>query len=171
MIIYQYVYFYCSEHYKMIKREGGIDIEKKHEANFECWFHKRLYNRRCSADNGSKKLYDLACGPDFHVRSYRGYIMNGVRYHTKEYAETCTTQNSGIFVLDDNGNSITEYCGELKNILKLHYPGQNLMYLFDCDWWDTRSATGIRMEQGFTIVNTSHKWCEFDPFILACQAS
>jgi hypothetical protein len=28
----------------MIKREGSIDIEKKHEANFERWFHKDLYN-------------------------------------------------------------------------------------------------------------------------------
>ena len=24
----------------MIEREGGVDIEKKHEANFERWFHK-----------------------------------------------------------------------------------------------------------------------------------
>jgi hypothetical protein len=27
------------------------------------------------------------------------------------------------------------------------------------------------MEQGFTFVNTSYKWYESDPFILACQTS
>ena len=80
----------------MIEREGGVDIEKKHEANFEHWFHKRLYNSKRSTDNESKQLYDLACGPDLHIKSYRGCIVNGVRYHTKEYAETRTTQNSGI---------------------------------------------------------------------------
>jgi hypothetical protein len=155
----------------MIEREGGFDIEKNHEANFERWFHKCLYNSKRSADNESSGLYDLACGPDRHIRSYRGCIVNGVRYHTKEYAETRTTQNSGIFVSGDDGNSVTEYYGELKNILELHYPGQNRVYLFDCDWWDTGSAAGLRMEQGFTFVNTSRKWCESDPFILACQAS
>jgi hypothetical protein len=92
------------------------------EANFDCWFHKRLYNSRCSIDNGSKQLYDLACGPDRHVRSYRCCIVNGVRYHMKEYAETHTTQNIGIFVSGDDGNSVTEYYGELKNILELCYP-------------------------------------------------
>ena len=43
--------------------------------------------------------------------------MNGVRYHTKEYAKTCTTQNSGIFVSSDDDNSVTAYYGKLKNIL------------------------------------------------------
>jgi hypothetical protein len=46
------------------------------------------------------------------------------------------------------------------------------VYLFECDWWDTGSNTqGIRKEQGFTIVNTSRKWNESDPFILTCQAA
>jgi len=30
---------------------------------------------------------------------------------------------------------------------------------------------GVKKEQGFTIVNTSHKWYESEPFILACQAA
>ena len=46
------------------------------------------------------------------------------------------------------------------------------MYLFECDWWGIESnILGIRKEQDFTIVNTSCKWYEFDPFILACQVT
>jgi hypothetical protein len=46
------------------------------------------------------------------------------------------------------------------------------VYLFECNWWDIGSNTqGIRKEQGFTIVNTSRKWYESDPFILACQVA
>jgi hypothetical protein len=48
----------------MIEREGGPDIEKKHEANFERWFHKHLYNCRRNAENVSKQLYHLACRSD-----------------------------------------------------------------------------------------------------------
>jgi hypothetical protein len=44
------------------------------------------------------------------------------------------------------------------------------VYLFKCDWWNTRNSSGIRTDQGFTSVNTGRKWYEFDPFILACQA-
>jgi hypothetical protein len=65
----------------MIKREGSIDIEKKHEANFERWFHKDLYNygvmQRMSQTN-----YIILHG--HQVRSYRGCIVNGVRYQMKE---------------------------------------------------------------------------------------
>jgi hypothetical protein len=75
----------------MIERKGDLDIEKKYEANFERWFHKCLYNSKRNVDNGSKQLYDLACGHDCHVRSYKGCIVNGVKYHTKEYAEACIT--------------------------------------------------------------------------------
>ncbi|XP_059454976.1 uncharacterized protein LOC132185188 [Corylus avellana] len=32
------------EHYQMIEREGGHDIEKKHEATFERWFRDNMYN-------------------------------------------------------------------------------------------------------------------------------
>jgi hypothetical protein len=60
--------------------------------------------------------------------------VNEVRYHTKEYAKTRTTQNSGIFVSGDDGNSVMKYYGELKNIIELRYLDQNVVYLFDCDW-------------------------------------
>ena len=156
----------------MIEREGGHDIEKKHEATFERWFRDNIYSGGRSVENVSDQLYRLSLGPDYQVRSYRGCIVNGVRFHTKECAETRTTQNSGIVVKGGYNTSDDEYYGELKNIFELCYPGRNRVYLFECDWWDTGSNTrGIRKEQGFTIVNTSRKWYESDPFILACQAA
>jgi hypothetical protein len=163
--------FICSEHYELIKREGCHDIRKKHEANFERWFRHQICIGGRNAENVPKQLYDLACGSERQVRSYRGCIVNGVRFHTKEYAQIRTTQNSGVVVRSEHKTSIIEYYGELKNILELRYPGQNRVYLFECDWWDTRSTRGIKIDHGFTIVNTSHKWYESDPFILATQAA
>jgi hypothetical protein len=156
----------------LIEREGGHDIEKKHEATFERWFRDNIYSGERNAENVPEQLYHLSLGPDRQVRSYRGCIVNGVRFHTKECAETRTTQNSGIVVKGGYNTSDDEYYGELKNIFELCYPGRNRVYLFECDWWDTGSDTqGIRKEQGFTIVNTSRKWYESDPFILASQAA
>jgi hypothetical protein len=97
--------------------------------------------------------------------------VNGVRFHTKECAQNRTTQNSGVVVRGEHNNSIIEFYGEPRNIFELHYPGINLVFLFECDWWDTGSTRGIKMENGFTIVNTSRKWYESDPFILATQVA
>jgi len=83
----------------------------------------------------------------------------------------CTTQNSGVFVRGEHDTSIIEYYGELKNIIELRHLDQNRVYLFECDWWDTGSTRGIKMDHDFMIVNTSHKWYESDPFILAAQAA
>jgi hypothetical protein len=116
--------------------------------------------------------YHLSLRPDYQVRSYKGCIVNEVRFHTRECAETRTIQNSRIVVKGGYNTSDDEYYDELNNIFELCYPGRNRVYLFECDWWDTGSNTrGIRKEQGFTIVNTSRKWYESDPFILACQAA
>jgi hypothetical protein len=156
----------------MIEREGGHDIEKKHEATFERWFRDNIYSGERNVENVPEQLYHLSLGPDRQVRSYRGCIVNGVRFHTKECAKTRTIQNSGVVVKGGYNTLDDEYYGELKNIFELCYPGRNRVYLFECDWWDTGSNTqGIRKEQGFTIVNTSRKWYESDPFILACQAA
>jgi len=165
-----FLFFLCREHYHMIEREGGPNIRKKHEANFERWFHKHLYNCRLNAENVSKQLYHLACGPDQQVRSYRSCIVNGVRYQTKECAQTRTTQNCGVAVKGEHDTSTIEYYGELKRILELRYPGPNTVYLFECDWWNIGNSSGIQTDQGFTSVNTGRKWYESDPFILACQA-
>jgi hypothetical protein len=164
-----YMYFLCSEHYQKIGGECDLDIEKRHEAEFERWFQNRI--RGSNAGNVSKQLYDLACGPNHLVRSYRGCIVNGVRFHTKECEQTRTIQNSGIVVRGEHGTSNIEFYGVLRNILELRYPGPNHVYLFECDWWNTRSRTGMQMDQYFTTVNTSRTWYESDLFILASQDS
>jgi hypothetical protein len=156
----------------MIEKEGGHDIAKKHEATFERWFRDNIYSGERNAKNVPKQLYHLSLEPDRQVKSYRGRTVNGVRFYTKECAETHTTQSSGIVVKGGYNTSDNKYYGELKNIFELYYPGRNWVYLFKCDWWDTESNTqGIRKEKGFTIVNTSHKWYASNPFILACQVA
>jgi hypothetical protein len=129
------------------------------------------YGAERNARNVPKSLYDLAYGAERQVRSYRGCIVNGVRFHTKECVQNRTTQNSGVVVRGEHKNSIIEFYGELRNIFELRSPSKNRVFLFECDWWDTRSTRGMKMDNDFTIVNTYHKWYESDPFILATQAA
>ncbi|KAK9993895.1 hypothetical protein SO802_023598 [Lithocarpus litseifolius] len=152
-----------------IQGEGIIDIDHKHEVEFENWFQNCI----CGSDatNVSQELYSLACGSDALVAAYKGCIVNGVRFHTKDREHTRRTQNSGVFVSGEDGVTKTDYYGELRNVLELNCLGNNHVYLFECDWWDTRDGTGMQRDKHFTSVNTSRTWYHSDPFILACQAS
>ena len=44
------------------------------------------------------KLLSLARAPDLQVISYKGYIVNGFRFHTRDREQEMNTQNSGVFV-------------------------------------------------------------------------
>ena len=83
--------------------------------------------------NLSQELYNLACGPNSQVSFFKGCIMNGVRFHTKDRARTRHTQNSGITVSVEHESMTINYYGELRNILELHYMGRKQVYLFECD--------------------------------------
>ena len=83
--------FLRSDHYQMIESGGCLDIEKKHEAKFERWFQDHIHSCGRNAENVPKWLYHFSCRHDHQVRSYRDCIVNGVRFHTKECAQTRTT--------------------------------------------------------------------------------
>jgi 3-deoxy-D-arabino-heptulosonate 7-phosphate (DAHP) synthase class II len=50
-----------------------------------------IYHGGRNAENVPKPLHDLACGAERQVRSYRGCIVNGARFHTQECAQNRTT--------------------------------------------------------------------------------
>ena len=162
------MYLLC-EHHAEIEREGTIDIDHKHEVEFEIWFQNRICRR--NAVNVSQELYSLACGPDPQVAFFKGCIVNGVRFHTKVRNQTRRTQNNGITIPGEHESMNINYYGELKNILDLRYMGGKHVYLFECNWWDIGNRTEMQKDEYFTSVNTSRLWYKSNPFILACQAS
>ena len=114
-----------------IQGEDIIDIDHKHEVEFENWFKDCICES--NAKNVSKELYSLACESDALVAVYQGCIVNGVRFHTKDCEHTHCTQNSGVFVSSKDGGTKTNYYGELRNVLELSHMGNNRVYLFECD--------------------------------------
>ena len=81
--------------------------------------------------------------------------MNGIRFHTKDHEHTHRTQNRGVFVSGEDSGTKIDYYGELRNVLELTYLGNNRVYLFECDWWDTRDGTRMQSDEHCTSLNTS----------------
>lgn len=124
------------------------------------------------------ELLSLACGPNKNVKCFKGIIVNGFRFHTKERERQRKTQNSGVKVAGDliNGGSANtmgeiEYYGVLTDIVELCYLGGHRIILFKCDWLDVfREGVGFRKDaHGFISLNFSRLLRTDEPFVLACQ--
>ena len=115
-------------------------------------------------------LDQLAEGPSRTAVSYKGYTINGIRFHKKGAEKS--TQNSGVY-LDSHGsgqlNDKEEYFGIIKDIVVLDYRTFTVP-LFWCDWANIR--TGVKKLEFYTLVNFTLGQAQSnrDPFILASQA-
>ncbi|XP_073304102.1 uncharacterized protein [Primulina huaijiensis] len=147
-------------------------LQKRHMETFAQWLSKHVF------DNSSDRIQWLAHGPKKHVISYMGYIINGYRFHTLDVERS--TQDSGVSIEADtvcqssaNDYSHTVgrvlYYGVIRDIVLLDYYSFKVP-VFRCDW--ANHETGIKMEDGFTLVNLHQglRTFEGDPFILASQA-
>ena len=113
----------------------------------------------------------MSYGPSKLVRCYNGYIVNGYRFHTKEYNENKSTMNCGVCVKGSSYNeNELDYYGIVEEIIELTYIGtHNKLFLFKCHWFD---PTRVRVDKSYSIVDVQHKskLGTFEPFILAEQA-
>lgn len=68
-------------------------------------------------------------GSEPDVRSYSGYIVDGVRFHIVEHDSRRTTQNSGVMVVGGENNN---FYGVLDKVLNVHYLIGRRVWLFKC---------------------------------------
>lgn len=127
-----------------------------------------------------EELRALARGPNPVGKRYRGFIINGFRFHVKNCETRRRTQNSGVVITaqtssfasrSDNNPIIGDvtYYGVLKDVIELEYFTGKKIVLFECDWVSTGRAQK-KDEHGFTLVNFSRTRQHSEPFILASQA-
>ena len=118
-----------------------------------------------------ERVRQVAYGPSKIAQNYPGFIVNGYRFHTKDYGQNKSTMNSGVCVKGSTYNeSEYDYYGIVEEILQLQYLGQdNHIFLFKCHWFDPNS---IRNDTTHGIVELKHKskLNTYEPFILATQA-
>ena len=104
-----------------------------------------------------KKLSDkvtwLARYPDNEVKKFKRYVINGVKFHTKNSEVTRKTQNGRVCVVTEGGAT---YYGVLINIIELNYSDKYRYVLFKCQWVDVISGRWCKKDEfGFPLVNFS----------------
>ena len=104
-----------------------------------------------------KKLSDkvtwLARYPDNEVKKFKRYVINGVKFHTKNPEVTRKTQNGRVCVVTEGGAT---YYGVLIDIIELNYSDKYRYVLFKCQWVDVISGRWCKKDEfGFPLVNFS----------------
>jgi hypothetical protein len=127
----------------------------------------------------SNTLKWLARGPREEATSFSGYIINNVRFNTKDCENS--RQNSGVLIEAETmcRSSASDmrqvvgkisYYGVIRDIILLDYHTFRVP-IFKCDW--ANIVNGLKVDDhGFTLVNLHQGQNQFanDPFILASQA-
>ena len=132
------------------------------------------------------EIADLALGPRDTAIRFTGYVVNGVKYHTKCREVKRKTQNSGVMLkamtcsyasardMNPREGDVTYY-GKVTEIVELYYTHNNRYVLFNCDWIDNNN--GLISEDGFGFTLVNFKRLQYttenasnEPFILASQA-
>ncbi|KAG7552219.1 Transposase-associated domain [Arabidopsis thaliana x Arabidopsis arenosa] len=154
-----------------------VDMHIQHlqDSNGRC---RRDASIPLDSDDHEDTLKWLAYGPRNIARSYTGYIVNGLRFHTTSVDRL--SQNSGVYYeattmcrssAKDTSHVVdwVSYYGRLTDIILLDY---NVFYvpIFRCQW--AVRGNGVKIEDGFTLVNLFQSQVSFarDPYILASQA-
>jgi hypothetical protein len=127
----------------------------------------------------SNTLKWLARGSREEATSFSGYIINNIRFNTKDCENS--RQNSGVLIeakticrssASDMRQVIGKmfYYGVIRDIILLDYHTFRVP-IFKCDW--ANIVNGLKVDDhGFTLVNLHQGQNQFtnDPFILASQA-
>jgi hypothetical protein len=99
----------------------------------------------------TEKIRALAGKPNSCGISYKGFVINGFRFHMRSRERKRLTQNSGVINITTDE---TSYYGRLTDIIELSYKGDYKVVLFKCDWYDVHHRSGIKHDEfGLTLVN------------------
>ena len=85
--------------------------------------------------NCNEETIAIARGPNEYVKRYNAFMINGVKFHTKDREKRVRTQNSGVVVEVQEKNftmdgieTARNYYGVIKDIYKLDYSITALFY-------------------------------------------
>lgn len=133
-------------------------------------------------ENGEKAVSEtirwLAGKPTFSVLTYEGYLVDGVRYYTKNRDDARVVQNSGVSLvaktiqvasakdLNPVEGDMTFY-GIIEEIWELDYHAFKAP-LFLCTW--AANDRGIKVDElGFTLVDFSRQGHKKDKYVSVDQ--
>ncbi|XP_021991056.2 uncharacterized protein LOC118486217 [Helianthus annuus] len=173
---------YVNEHLKLIQstypHKSKMWHEIKHNKEFSSWMKKKVTDGQSIVET---LVEQLGQGPDYRVKSYQGYDINGYTFYTKDQDGKSTMQNSGVTVIAStsrydrtNPNVRLEiakesYYGVIQEIWELKYSIYTIP-VFKCKW--VNNSTGVQVDKyGFTLVDLATNGYPSEPFILASHCT
>nr|XP_043612588.1 uncharacterized protein LOC122584570 [Erigeron canadensis] len=189
---HSYVLFNCTEvdefrreHLAILRHENRKlrqhQIERLHSEKFVSWFQDHVEELDTRGDHRiTEDLRNLASRPTEYVNKYKGFIINGFRFHTKDLEENRKTQNNGVMLnamtnsfssARDNNPIVGDvtYYGVLNDIIELQYVVDKKVVLFHCDWISNGSRKK-EDENGFSLLNFKGLKPHNEPFYTSSQA-
>ncbi|GJV09142.1 transposase, Ptta/En/Spm [Tanacetum coccineum] len=123
----------------MMQEDPYIDeetLDRARDEKFAQWFKEHI-----QSNDGNEHLKVLARGPMRYVESYKGYFVNGYKFHTLKHGDA--THTIGVYARK---------------------------VLFKCDWFEPIQGVRVNRKHNLVDVKYKSKGCQNDPFILASQA-
>ena len=71
------------------------------------------------------------------MKEYTVYMVNGVKFHTRDLDNCHVTQNNGICIEGDYEGEMHDYYGHLCKIWELEYVFHHKVVLLQCEWYNT----------------------------------
>ena len=101
----------------------------------------------------SIKVIWLARYPDNEAKQFKRYVINGVKFCTKDFEAIRKTQNNEVCVVTKGG---AIYYDVLIDIIELNYSDKYRYVLFKCQWVNVISGRECKKDEfGFPLVNFS----------------
>ncbi|KAG9450323.1 hypothetical protein H6P81_010288 [Aristolochia fimbriata] len=119
-------------------------------------------------ENILEEIICLARGPKHNVASYHDFFVNGYKFRTIIVDHLRVTQNSGVASIREAKKI---FYGVVENVLEVYFGTLAPVHLLKCSWYDMKEGRGrVVDEYNFTLVNTTKKSFEDEPFIYPSQA-
>ncbi|XP_074338682.1 uncharacterized protein LOC141676833 [Apium graveolens] len=158
------------------KKKSVHWLLREHNRLFADWFLEKVSYSEMEENLGgvSETMRWIAGKPSFSVLTYEAYLVDGVRYFTKERDGVRVVQNSGVSLvaktvqvssakdLNPVESDLTFY-GVILEIWELDYHAFKAQ-LFLCNWAD--NDKGIKVDDlGFTLVDLSRQGHKRDKYV------
>ncbi|XP_017983063.1 PREDICTED: uncharacterized protein LOC18589224 [Theobroma cacao] len=145
------------------------ELEKVRDVRFVKWFKNYVAKRKDEID---PRLLEISYGPGHMIRCYKGYFVNGFKFHTLDYGQNCKTMNSEVCIKWSFYNDHEhDFYGILVDIIELEYFCiRNRVMLFKCHWFDTEKGIKVDLLHGLVEIKYNSILTTNELFVLAAQA-
>ncbi|WRX10358.1 protein of unknown function DUF4216 - like 1 [Theobroma cacao] len=107
-----------------------------------------------------------------YIKCYKGYFVNGFKFHTLDYGENRKIMNSGVCIKGSFHNDHErDFYGILVDIIELEYFGMgNRVVLFKCHYFDIEKGIKVDPLHGLVEIKYNSILATNEPFVLVAQA-